>query len=246
MEHSLGTDCSLCLNRSNLMASPCLTSPTKVPKYSEAPPATRLVRVKKLRPSQPRGSKPDVDFGLLETLANRRGRKESPHSKNSHSNRPSCSQSREGEGMGDPVLGLGGGARPSVCTPVPVQPGMVALEKTKAFHRPLYCQPSATVDDQEGWRYLIWGVQASGTLPLATPLSGAGKLRSRFLSLSSIEPLPRTGSCTLRVLEDTSPPCTGSWNEPEGECTGRGGVSAGGRGRDEVKRCAPESTPFWL
>lgn len=27
-----------------------------------------------------------MDFGLLETLANRRGRKESPHSKNSHSN----------------------------------------------------------------------------------------------------------------------------------------------------------------
>lgn len=46
MEHSLGTDCFLCLNQSNLMASPCLTSPTEVLDYSEAPPAIHLVWVK--------------------------------------------------------------------------------------------------------------------------------------------------------------------------------------------------------
>lgn len=31
MEHSLGTVCFLCLNWSNLMASPSFTSPMKVP-----------------------------------------------------------------------------------------------------------------------------------------------------------------------------------------------------------------------
>lgn len=112
--------------------------------------------------------------------------------------------------MGDRVLGVGGGAHPRVHTPIPVQPGMMALEKAKPFHGPLYCQPSATVDGQEGWRYLIWGMQASGTLPLATLLSGAGKPRSRLLSFSSIVPPPQTGSCTPTVLEDTSRPRTSS------------------------------------
>lgn len=46
MEHSLGTVCFLCLNWSNLMASPSFTSPMKVPNFSEAPPSIHLVWVR--------------------------------------------------------------------------------------------------------------------------------------------------------------------------------------------------------
>lgn len=46
MEHSLGTGCFLCLNWSNLMASPSLTSLKKVLNYSEAPPSLHLVWVR--------------------------------------------------------------------------------------------------------------------------------------------------------------------------------------------------------
>lgn len=46
MEHSLGTDCFLCLNWSNLMASLSLTSPKKVLNYSEALPSLHLVWVR--------------------------------------------------------------------------------------------------------------------------------------------------------------------------------------------------------
>lgn len=46
MEHSLGTDCFLCLNWSNLMASPFFTSPMKGLNFSEAPPSIHLVWVR--------------------------------------------------------------------------------------------------------------------------------------------------------------------------------------------------------
>lgn len=76
MEHSLGTDCLL----SKLESLNC--SPMEVLNYSEAPPSTHDGLGGVVVAEGSWGGKPDVDFGLLKTLANIRGGKRA-HSKNS-------------------------------------------------------------------------------------------------------------------------------------------------------------------
>lgn len=76
MEHSFGTDCLL----SKLESLNC--SPMEVLNYSGAPPSTHDGLGWGSCGQGELGGEPDVDFGLLKTLANTRGGKRA-HSKNS-------------------------------------------------------------------------------------------------------------------------------------------------------------------
>lgn len=104
------------------MAPPSLTiSRMKILNCFEAPPSTHLAWVGWLWLRGAEGGKPDVDFGLLETLANRRRRKESPQQKQPLWPGPGCGQGGV-EWMSDEALGLEEGlvlgcTHPSLCRP---------------------------------------------------------------------------------------------------------------------------------
>jgi hypothetical protein len=92
MEHSLGTDCLL-FELESLNGSPM-----KVLNYSEALPPPIWSGLGSCGQGGLEGGKPDVDFGLLETLANRRRRKENPQQKQPLWQRPGSSQGGGGAG----------------------------------------------------------------------------------------------------------------------------------------------------
>lgn len=109
--------------------------------------------------------------------------------------------------MGDRVLGLGEGLVLG-CT----HPSLCSLEGQRLGRKPDLSIDLCIVGlgllrtNRRGWRYLIWGLQAGGNLPLTTPLSPhasrAGGPPSRFLSqpqhrASPSYPRPPTGLLTL-------------------------------------------------
>ena len=93
--------------------------------------------------------------------------------------------------MGDLVLGLGEGLALG-CT----HPSLCSLEGLRRWRKPdlsidlciVGLGPFRTI--RRGWRYLIWVVQAGGSLLFTTPLSRAGEPRSLFISLSQYRAPP--------------------------------------------------------
>lgn len=113
--------------------------------------------------------------------------------------------------MGDRVLGLGEGlflrcTHPSLCSPEGQR-----IRRKPDLSIDLCIGLGLLQTNRSGWRYLIWGVQAGGNLPLATPRpqpvphgprARAGGALSRFLSqpwhrASPSHPHPQTGLLTL-------------------------------------------------
>lgn len=106
-----------------------------------------------------------MDFGLLETGKQRRGRRRAHRAKTGTLARARLRLRWGMERMGDPVLGLGEG-RALGCT----HPSLSSPEGLRLRRKPnlsidlciVGLRPFWTI--RRGWCYLIWGVQTGGSL----------------------------------------------------------------------------------
>lgn len=140
-----------------------------------------------------------MDFGLLGTLANRRRRKESPHSKNSFCGQGQAAAKVERwRGWVTGSLAWGEGLALGADTHRCAAQRDRGLGENQTFPlTSVFFGLGLPRTNRRGWRYLIWGVQAGGNLPLNHPPFQGPRAESRGYvsspsppSLSIVPPPP--------------------------------------------------------